>query len=240
MDLSSRASPPVEHCEYDVASFECLGGLRVVAWGRGDAGFEVRGRGCDDGVIEAMFTAVKGLAPADLEDLHVVRTLPMRSPVPNRFDRVVLVPGIERRVHGPLLHDIVHRLYPIRSWELPDGLSFEYFKALESSNVGVKLVHWDRPQMPFLMMMTPRLPAGLPYGKTKKRVLVNPDHFLQQMIKIARDGEVHIWDAKERHLQVFAEVDMFRVRFEDAEYVVPRDEAHETFERFLKGGSVNG
>jgi hypothetical protein len=118
-----------------------------------------------------MLEVVDRCTKQELSALAGVRLLPLGS---RRFDGVVIVPGHLTRHHEPPLGEVMHRLYPVRRWEVQDGMGLGAFERLLSSKVGLHLIDWrirrtsagpshngSLRQLPPLLLPGPEGPAGI-------------------------------------------------------------------------------
>jgi competence ComEA-like helix-hairpin-helix protein len=210
--------------------------LTVMSWGRGDIGFECRGRHVDDATLEAMLDAVSPIATEEIARLEGVRVLPLAS---QRFDRVVLVPGHLKSIHEPPLDRYVHRLYPAMRFEVADGMSIGAFTTLTSSSVGLHLGDWQREPQPLLRIRVVEPAPNCGFRAMKTRGLAKPGYVARMFAENLRSGTVEMWDIDERQVALYGEQDAIRICHADRDGRIPHVQLPEALACFLTGGSLD-
>ena len=215
--------------------------LTVLAYARGEDALVLRGFHVDDALLEPLLEAVDACKPEELRQLQGVRVLPFES---EKFDRVVVVPGHVQSYHPPPFGNAVHRFYPTRSFEVPDGMSGEEFNLLrdDGKQERLKLLEWNREPLPLLRLQVLEPPANTEYKKMKRAELANAKEVGLDFERSLHTGKVEIWDILGRRATLNGSEAAIYVEFADPSgekrsAEIPHASFGSALDRFLRGGS---
>jgi competence ComEA-like helix-hairpin-helix protein len=218
--------------------------LTILAYARGGDAFVLRGHRVDDqGLLLPLLEAVDRCSEQDLQKLRGVRVVPLES---ERFNRVVIVPGHLESYYRPPLGAVVHRFYPTRDFEVPDGMSMADFELLTHGGrkARLDLFDWKRKPQPLLKLKVVDPPPGSGFERMPERELANPDLTAAGLSKYLKEGKVELWDIADRHVILEGtEAAILATRTgpgaSGGTIEIPHDSFGVALDRFLKGGSLS-
>lgn len=213
--------------------------LTILAYSRGGDAFELRGFHAPTELLEPLLEAVDQCSEQELKDLSGVRVLPLAG---SRLNRAVIVPGhLDSRYPAPL-GAVVHRVYPARDFEVPDGMTIEQFQSL--TNMGgearLDLFDWGHEPHPLLWLRVVEPPPGTAYEPMARRQLADVRNVAAALGRYMSSGKVELWDIAGRQATAEGMAEGIKVSLPAlgpaSEKHLAREVFGEALDRFLRGG----
>jgi hypothetical protein len=210
--------------------------LTIVAYARGGDAFELRGFHVDENLLEPLLEAADECSETDLKGRTGIKVMPLTAA---QFNRAVIIPGHLDGYYPAPLGAVVHRVYPARDFEVPDGIDIDVYQSLTNGGgkARLDLFDWSHSPHPLLWLRVIAPPPGAGYEAMTERQLANSESVAAALERYMKEGTVELWDIKDRHVVARGSERSISIALAGTDQ---KEVSHQSFgaalERFLRGG----